>query len=52
MLDINSAEIAISDLDNLASNIELILSNLDPTYVLDSDTDSDAIDQATRDSGL
>ena len=52
MLEINSAEIAISDLDNLASNIELILSNLDPTYVLDSDTDSDAIDQATRDSGL
>ncbi len=39
-------------MDNLASNIELMLSNLDPTYVLDSDTDSDKIDEAMRDSEL
>jgi hypothetical protein len=52
MLEINSAEIVINDLDLLASNIELMLSNLDPTYVLDSDTDSDTIDQSMRDSGI
>lgn len=52
MLEINSAELAIDQLDTLASNLESMLSNLDPFYVLDSDTDSEHIQSAFDKSGL
>jgi hypothetical protein len=54
MLDINSAELALDQLDTLATNLELMLSNLDPDYQLDTDTDSEDInnDNAMDNSGL
>lgn len=52
MLEINSAELALDELDTLASSLESMLSNLDPSYVLDSDTDSEHIQSAFDKSGL